>query len=134
MRMYKGLPDFDGRSNIRTWLYTIIHRECINLIRKRRRSAMSEAIKAQVEFMETERLTDDQDSAADSGAVHATLGVLPAQCREVLQLRFFADLSLEEMGMVLGTSLSATKMRLYRALEQFAQTYLQLYQEPKLIG
>jgi RNA polymerase sigma-70 factor (ECF subfamily) len=41
----------------------------------------------------------------------------------VLRLRFFEDRSLEEIAAVLTISLSAAKMRLYRALEQFSRHY-----------
>ena len=44
---------------------------------------------------------------------------LPRCERDVLTLRFYLNLSLQEMSVYLGLGLSATKMRLYRALELF---------------
>ena len=54
------------------------------------------------------------------------LDQLGDNAREVLQLRFFHDYSLEEIAATLSISLSAAKMRLYRALEQFRTGYLEL--------
>ncbi|WP_269748177.1 sigma factor-like helix-turn-helix DNA-binding protein, partial [Enterovibrio coralii] len=42
---------------------------------------------------------------------------LAKSAQEVLVLRFEHDLSLEEISNVLGLGLSATKMRLYRAID-----------------
>ena len=41
----------------------------------------------------------------------------------VLYLRFFQDLSLEQIAGALDVSLSAAKMRLYRAQDRFAARY-----------
>ncbi|MDH3609812.1 MAG: hypothetical protein OEQ24_11300 [Gammaproteobacteria bacterium] len=40
-----------------------------------------------------------------------------------MELRFFQDLSLDELSKYLNIKLSATKMRLYRALDQFKLIY-----------
>lgn len=45
---------------------------------------------------------------------------MPPQGREILGLRFYQDLSLEETAGTLGFGLSAAKMRLYRSLDQYA--------------
>ena len=47
-----------------------------------------------------------------------------AKAREVLGLRFYRESSLDEIARTLGISLSAAKMRLYRALEQFEASYV----------
>lgn len=43
--------------------------------------------------------------------------------REIITLRFISELSLEEMAEILDLKLSATKMRLYRAMEKFKKVY-----------
>ena len=48
---------------------------------------------------------------------------LPPRAREVLGLRFFGEASLDEIARTLGISLSAAKMRLYRALALFEANY-----------
>jgi RNA polymerase sigma-70 factor (ECF subfamily) len=48
---------------------------------------------------------------------------LPSSAREVLGLRFFGEASLDEIARILDVGLSAAKMRLYRALDQFAAIY-----------
>ncbi len=43
---------------------------------------------------------------------------LPPDLGEALALRFFQDMSFEEMAHILGVSQSAAKMRVYRGLEK----------------
>lgn len=40
VKVWRGLGDFEGRSTLRTWLYTIVTRSCIDLARARGRRAM----------------------------------------------------------------------------------------------
>jgi RNA polymerase sigma-70 factor (ECF subfamily) len=55
--------------------------------------------------------------------VQDTLRKLPDGDREVLQLRFFADASMDEIAASLGIELSAAKMRLLRAKDRFRAVY-----------
>ena len=41
---------------------------------------------------------------------------MPRKAREFLELRYLADMALSQITLLLGTSISATKMRLCRAL------------------
>ena len=51
--------------------------------------------------------------------VQQIMSGIPKRERDILMLRFYADLSLQDMANYLGLGLSATKMRLYRALDSF---------------
>ncbi|NND68063.1 MAG: hypothetical protein HKN19_10790, partial [Halioglobus sp.] len=64
-----------------------------------------------------------QDAEESSPRVEAALRALGPKARDVLGLRFYSDLSLEAISAAFGISLSAAKMRLYRALEQFEKAY-----------
>ncbi len=56
--------------------------------------------------------------------VREVLAELPSQASEVLMLRFYSELGLEDIAATLGIGLSAAKMRLYRAIAQFEAKYL----------
>ena len=40
LRAWRGLPGFEGRSTLRTWLYTVATRTCLDLIEQRGRRAL----------------------------------------------------------------------------------------------
>ena len=58
--------------------------------------------------------------------VNTVLQAMSENNREVLQLRFFGDQSLDDMAASLNLSLSATKMRLYRAMDVFRISYVRI--------
>lgn len=120
VRAFRGLVRFRGDAAFRTWLYSIADNQCNTLYLRRSRLAMSDHVRAlialQAEMSHSEPETEDQ---AAIERVREVLSGLPSQARDVLMLRFYRDLSLEDIARSLGIGLSAAKMRLYRALAQF---------------
>jgi RNA polymerase sigma-70 factor (ECF subfamily) len=53
--------------------------------------------------------------------INRVLSNLPKPEQEVLILRFYRDLPIQDIAELLDLGLSATKMRLYRALAHFAR-------------
>jgi RNA polymerase sigma-70 factor (ECF subfamily) len=122
LRALVALGRFEGRSAFRTWLYTITENECRTFLVQRARYVQTEHIERLVELFETGAMTESE-TLAEQDAVAVALGHVSSEARQVLHLRFFEDRSLEEIAAVLAISLSAAKMRLYRALDQFSLHY-----------
>ena len=59
--------------------------------------------------------------AQETRRLETCLQKLPTDLREAVVLRFYQDLSFEEITMISDASLSAVKMRVYRGLEQLKQ-------------
>tara|TARA_R110001592_G_scaffold343029_2_gene633232 strand:- start:11212 stop:11835 length:624 start_codon:yes stop_codon:yes gene_type:complete len=123
LRMHKALPKFEGNSSLRTWLGAIAHNECVNLIRRQQKNTATLQIGALIALFEAQQDADHHSDDVPIEAVHNALNALSGHDREVLHLRFFGELPIAEIGCLLGLSLSATKMRLYRALEEFKHQY-----------
>jgi RNA polymerase sigma-70 factor (ECF subfamily) len=98
------------------WLRTIVTRLCFNHrrnVRTRGESAEDEGWNAPAPRV---------PSSARS-AVEWTLSQLPYPYREILVLRFVEEMSVLEIGQVLGLGESAAKMRLARARERFQEIF-----------
>lgn len=114
LRVVKHAGKFDGSKRFSTWLFQI----AVNLCRDwhRRRSLLepsgrpSEPGSADVNHVET---TLDAE---------ALLARLPENQREVVILRFFHDMSEQEMSVVLDCPRGTVKSRLHNALTRMAQT------------
>lgn len=123
IQVYRHMARFEGRSSLRTWIGAIATRECISLVRRNQkhivRSHIEDLITLHEDVLRTDKRTDE---GAEQRVNQALLALLP-KSRDVLRLRFHGDKSLEDISRVLDISLSATKMRLYRALDQFAVAY-----------
>lgn len=123
LQVYHNVARFEGRSALRTWIGAIATRQCLSLVRRNQRhtvrSHIEDLITLHEDVLRTDKNTDEQ---AEQRVNHTLHSLLP-QSRDVLRLRFHGDKSLEDISRVLGISLSAAKMRLYRALDQFATAY-----------
>ena len=115
MRAFRQLPNFRGHSSLKTWLYRIAVNESLTQLRKRRDTAELEEY--------TATIGDCQPSIVERLAVQAAMAALKSEHRAVLVLFYWERLSYEEIGQVLGISLSAAKMRLHRAREEFRRRY-----------
>ena len=123
VNMFRALAKFQGRSALRTWLGTIVYNECMNVMRKRQRLVLGDHLEALLDIHQHQLLSETGSDPDAMSRVHQILDAIPSKNREVLLLRFFKELSLEEISVTLNLSLSATKMRLYRAMQQFRDSY-----------
>lgn len=113
---------FNGKSRFDTWLFTIARNLVIDLSRKRTMASLDEMSEGgendrPFEIMDHEPSPFDQfQSSEDRAEVHQVLVALESHSREVLVLRFYEELSLEEIASITRAPLSTVKSRLYRGL------------------
>jgi RNA polymerase sigma-70 factor, ECF subfamily len=115
VRAFRELPRFRGESSLKTWLYRIAVNESVGVLRKRRDPKELEE--------DCMRVADGSATVVEQIAVRNALARTSASHRAILVLRFWEGLSYEEIGLVLGLSLGAVKMRLHRARESFRKHY-----------
>lgn len=108
---YQGVPP----THFKSWAYTVAR----NLARDHFKSARYRLERAADGAEETAVFFEDTDFAADDreAVVHA-LAKLSPDHREVLILRFYHDLKLEEIADVTSTPVGTVKSRLFHALKQ----------------
>jgi RNA polymerase sigma-70 factor (ECF subfamily) len=122
LRAYRGFAGYREEASLNTWLHSIAENQCHSLAARRVRRLLSEHLQQLIELHEQQRQRPAAPGRAETRQrVHRLLDRLPAGDRDVLLLRFFQELALEDISATLGISLSATKMRLYRALERAGQ-------------
>ncbi|PKM04872.1 MAG: RNA polymerase subunit sigma [Gammaproteobacteria bacterium HGW-Gammaproteobacteria-6] len=116
LKVLHGLRQFEGKAKFKTWLYSITYNECITQYRKEKRKrrlfdALSLDPQDEVEDNEIVAVTDR--ASLDRWLVHVN-----QVDREILVLRFVAELEFQEIADIMHMGLSATKMRYKRALEK----------------
>jgi len=112
LKAWRHFGRFRRDSDLRPWLFTIVANECRGQRRTRWWSVIRRADTA-----------DDivgEASAGDPATVdlRRALYHLPHDQRLVLILRYYLDLSYDEVAHTLGISTKAAKSRTYRALER----------------
>ncbi len=124
IQVFHKIHQFEGRSQFKTWLYKIVHNYCRNRLSKiiRKREG-SEAYQEQTVQLTPEHDTYQQDEEL-SEIVREVIGKLKDVDREIIVMKFISGLTIQEIADVLEIGLSAAKMRLYRALDVFKETYM----------
>jgi len=119
LRVFRGIKNFRGESSFRTWMFSIADRQCYDIAHKRSRHIIDDHLYALIVLHE-ENLRKINEPDERQTIVNTVLTRLPEQERDILVLRFYMDHTLQDISITLGLGLSATKMRLYRALDKFA--------------
>lgn len=126
MKLMAALPKFEGRSRFGTWLYRLAANTCLDLRRKRGRSA-AESLDATLQYspgaslamLEENQSVETPDEYVDhqyrENLVRAALEQLPENQRQLLVLRDIEDLSNSQVAEMLGIEVGALKARLHRA-------------------
>ncbi|MBC8143734.1 MAG: sigma-70 family RNA polymerase sigma factor [Armatimonadetes bacterium] len=115
VKAFAALPRFRGDASLKTWLLRIAVNEA-NTVGRRR-----DVITATEETPLPDAPTGLDD--AERVAVRSLVDALKPEFRTVIVLRFWEELSYEEMGTVLNMPLPGVKMRLHRAKEAFRKMY-----------
>ena len=119
---WTSLPQFAGRSSLRTWLFAITAHKVRSLQRRRTRTAMPLPF-APVDEVDP-RATDPELSAEGADlleALNAALRELPPGPRSTWLLREVEGLSYEQIAEVSGTTTSTVRGQLHRARGHLAQ-------------
>lgn len=125
IRAWTRLDSYDPAHKFSTWMLSITSNYCIDQLRKRRAQLLSieGPLPAHPALM-SER-SDGPESLATSSereeSVQRLLETLPDDYKQAVVLRYWYDMSYEEIAEVMDTSVSAIKSRLFRARRQMAE-------------
>jgi RNA polymerase sigma-70 factor, ECF subfamily len=121
MRVLLRGAQYNGKARFDTWLFTIARNLVIDLSRKRTMASLDEMSEGEDDrpfeiAMAGPSPLDQFQSSEDCAEVGEVLLKLEPNYREVLVLRFYEELSLDEIATVTKAPLSTVKSRLYRGL------------------
>jgi len=122
MRVLLRGAQYNGKARFDTWLFTIARNLVIDLSRKRTMVSLDEMSDSSEDDRPFEIAMDGPSpleqfqAREDSAEVAEVLLKLEPSSREVLVLRFYEEMSLEEIAGVTKAPLSTVKSRLYRGL------------------
>jgi RNA polymerase sigma-70 factor, ECF subfamily len=123
LRAYRSLDHYDSERSFKTWVLSIASHYCIDVIRKRRMSWLSLDEFLPGEVMSTLEFRSVEDAATDgerNRTVQDLLRLLKPEERAIIVLRYWNDLSYEEIARMLRTNVGVVKSRLFRARQTLA--------------
>jgi RNA polymerase sigma-70 factor, ECF subfamily len=119
---YRYAASFNGQSTIYTWLYKIATNECIALFRRNKRSTI-QLVKISSKLADELKDSSIGNIEPELKDFHSAILHLPEKQRIVFNLRYFDDLSYEEIKEIVGSSVSTLKTNYHYATEKI-KTYL----------
>ena len=127
LKAYRGLKRYDPNRPFATWLLSIASHHCIDRLRRRRIPVISLS-----ELLPNQQKPDDLPGPEAALAirehqqvVRGMLELLGIRDRVVIVLRYWYELSYEEIAQTLSTSISSVKSRLHRARRRLARYWME---------
>ena len=103
----ESLKDADA---MRTWFYRILVNVCTDMLRQRKRVTLVQPGDLDAGSYE--------DPLPEDGSLARRVDALPPEIAAVIRLRFYEELSLQEISAVVNCPLSTVKTRLYTGLKK----------------
>jgi RNA polymerase sigma-70 factor (ECF subfamily) len=121
LKLITGISQFRGESGFSTWLYRLVVNACVDGTR----SGRARATVADPEVLERLSAPATHEDAFARGqiaqSVQTAISTLPPKYRLAILLRYFDDLSYEEMASALNCSIGTVSSRLNRAHRLLAE-------------
>ncbi len=118
IKVYKGISGFEGKSRLFTWLYRIATNEALSFLQQKKRKAteaLDGAAYAGLQGLRADHFFDGDELQA---RLYRSLLLLPDKQRLVFNMRYFEEMSYEEMSEVLQTSVGALKASFHHAVKK----------------
>lgn len=108
-----GLKEFDGRQDVRAWLFTVARNCYYSCCRKEKREVPLEDARTEAAALpDIAQLLVDKDAAF---TVHQCLHALEEPYKEVFSLRVFGELPFDKIGAIFGHNAAWARVTYYRA-------------------
>ena len=123
VQVYRSLPRFRKGSRFATWIYRIAVNRGVDAARASRRWRFLSILDVPALSEQMADSSDEPEAVAvqreERDAIQRILMQCPLNHRDVLVLRYYRGLSVDEIADTLGCTLSAAKVRLHRARKIF---------------
>ncbi|TGM99821.1 RNA polymerase sigma factor [Leptospira dzoumogneensis] len=115
---YRSIRNFRAESGVYTWLYRIVVNKSKDLLAKRKRARENSMDDSEFQ------VTDDRVSfekkvelSDESNYLINKINELEDIYKEVIELRYFEEMSYSQIAEILGTNIGTVKSRLFKAKE-----------------
>lgn len=107
VKLWNGYGSFQGKSDIKTWIYRVTLNTCITIDRKKRRNRKAEL------SMDVDYFDSQEQSTAQVQMLHDRIARLQPLDRAIILL-WLEQISYDEIGEIVGISAKNVSVRLTR--------------------
>ena len=122
LRAYRRLETYDSGYKFSSWILSIASHYCVDRLRRRRGNTLSMEETESSRWLPDERPRPEELAlrGEQSEIIRDLMEELPTHYRLVIVMRYWHDLSYEEIATVTHSTVSAVKSRLHRARQLMA--------------
>jgi len=123
LRVYTKLKTYQEDRKFSSWLLSIASHYCIDQLRRRRYQMVSWDDLPPWRWLPTNEPQPEEMAARNEAhdSLHALIEDLPPEYRAAVILRYWHDMSYDEIAETLDTTVSAIKSRLFRAKQMIVK-------------
>jgi RNA polymerase sigma-70 factor, ECF subfamily len=125
LRAYARLSQYDPQMKFSTWVFSIANHHCIDRLRKRRATHISIDDNPVLENLHEDTPQPEHQALEQEQSVElqGLINLLEPEYRTPLVLRYWEEMSYEEIAQAMGVTVAAVKSRLFRARQQLMALY-----------
>lgn len=118
VKVYRSIDKFKGDSKLYTWLYRIATNESLTFLKKRQRKS-TESLDSEDNFLENKLEAESYYEGNDAQVLlEKALLILPDKQRVVFNMRYYEEMSYQDISDVLDTSVGALKASYHHAVKK----------------
>lgn len=116
LAVWRKADQFEGKSKVATWIYSIGYRNCLKVIDKesRKSNLLQKILSFQTDDDPGETEADFEFEGANQ-ALHIAIKSLNAKQQMVVALFYFQEHTIEEISEIIGSPINTVKTRLHHA-------------------
>jgi len=121
LALWRHAASFEGRARLSTWLLAIARNKAVSMMRGRAEEPLDEAF-AQSVPDDSPSSDDVLDAGRRSTALQRCLATLSPLHREIVDLVYYHERSVEEAATILGVPAATVKTRMFYARKRLAES------------
>lgn len=121
IKVFAGLHNFRQASSLFTWIYKIATNECLLFLRKKRRRFFLPIVDYSAELANKLQAQISPGASEIQKKLQAAILLLPDKQRLVFNLRYYDELTYEQISEITGTSVGALKASYHIAVKKIEE-------------
>jgi len=118
VKVFRSIDRFEGKSQLYTWLYRIATNEAITFLNKKKKKSTSSIDNEELNLSNQLKADEYFDGDEAQRRLQQALTILPEKQRLVFNMRYFDEMSYQEISEVLDTSVGALKASYHHAVKK----------------
>jgi RNA polymerase sigma-70 factor (ECF subfamily) len=123
VKVFRNIGQFEGKSGLYTWLYRIVTNEAITFLNQRKRRSATSIDDENINLANRLHADPFFDGNEAQIRLQQALETLPDRQREVFNLRYYEEMSYEDISQLLQTSVGSLKASFHHAVKKVEQFF-----------